>query len=165
VINMKIGIISDTHIKSNLDRLDQVRSWLSEVDFLIHVGDFTGLEVVRNLVAFKNLIGVWGNNDGEEIKKILKEKEILEVEGYRIGLFHGHGEKKTTQERALEKFKDDSVDIIVFGHSHQPLILTKNKILLLNPGSPTNKRRERWFSYIVLQLEQGSLKAELRLYS
>ncbi len=162
---MKIGIISDTHIKSNLDRLDQVRSWLSEVDFLIHVGDFTGLEVVRNLVAFKNLIGVWGNNDGEEIKKILKEKEILEVEGYRIGLFHGHGEKKTTQERALEKFKDDSVDIIVFGHSHQPLILTKNKILLLNPGSPTNKRRERWFSYIVLQLEQGSLKAELRLYS
>ena len=162
---MKIGIISDTHIKSNLDRLDQVKYWLAEADFLIHVGDYTSIEVIQSLLTFKNFLGVWGNNDGDDLRQVLKEKEILEVEGYRIGLFHGHGEKKTTQERAMDQFKEDNVDIIVFGHSHQPLILTKNKTLLLNPGSPTNKRRERWFSYIVLELKQGSIKAELRLNS
>jgi putative phosphoesterase len=66
------------------------------------------------------------------------------------------------QENAYDKFKDDEVDIIIFGHNHQPAIFTKNKILMLNPGSLTNKRREKWHSFIILDIEKGILDAKIR---
>ncbi|WP_369797420.1 metallophosphoesterase [Paucisalibacillus sp. EB02] len=68
------------------------------------------------------------------------EKDVFEVNGYEIGIFHGHGEKKTTEKRAQETFQDESFDIIVFGHSHIPLVRYVKKTLLFNPGSPMDKR-------------------------
>jgi putative phosphoesterase len=82
---------------------------------------------------------------------------------YKIGIYHGHGDEKTTIERAYEIFKDENVDIIIFGHSHKPAILTKNKILMLNPGSLTSKRAERWFSYIILNLEKEGIDVQIKL--
>ena len=88
---------------------------------------------------------------------LLKEKMIIPVEGYKIGLYHGHGNSKNTLERAYTAFSGDKVDIIVFGHSHQPLILTKNKILMINPGSPSYKRKEPWYSYVILEIEDKKI--------
>jgi putative phosphoesterase len=62
-------------------------------------------------------------------------------------------------------FKDDKADIIIFGHSHQPIIKTINKTLMLNPGSPISKRRERWFSVIILELEKDYINANLKFFS
>ncbi|WP_432408052.1 metallophosphoesterase family protein [Wukongibacter sp. M2B1] len=162
---MKIGVISDTHIGKNLYKLkDFLGRHLNDIDMIIHAGDYKTLAVVNTLKNFERFVGVWGNVDDKDIQKLVKEKEIIEIQDYRIGVFHGHGVKQTTIDRAYKAFKDDNVDIIIFGHSHQPIIKTKDNILMLNPGSPTNKRKERWFSYIILELEPQNISASLRLF-
>ena len=134
---------------------------LSDVDVIIHAGDFKTTETFNLLREYKSFIGVWGNNDPEEIKALLNETEIVELEGYRIGIFHGHGTKGTTIERAYSRFSDIQTDVIIFGHSHQPVITTRQGVLLLNPGSPTCKRRERWFTCIILELSASGISARL----
>lgn len=115
------------------------------------------------LERYKRFVGVWGNVDDSQIKSILNEQEILTLAGYKIGIFHGHGTKGNTLDRAYQKFLETDVDIIIFGHSHQPLVRTKNGILMLNPGSLTNKRREKWFTYIMLELYSGSIDVQLKM--
>ena len=66
---------------------------------------------------------------------------------------------------AYDKFIDDKVDIIVFGHSHQPLILTKNKVLMINPGSPSYKRREPWYSYVILEIQDKKINVQLKFFN
>jgi len=162
---MKIGVISDTHIDRNLDRLNNLLSeHMKHIDMIIHAGDYKTRKVIDTLKDFKKFAGVWGNVDGDNIKQLIPEKEIIEVNNYKIGIFHGHGTKKTTIDRAYDAFNGDDVDVIIFGHSHQPLIKTKNNVLLLNPGSPTSKRRERWFSYIILEIDNDNISASLRLF-
>jgi len=163
---MKLGIISDTHIKQNANSLiNALNIHLKEVDLIIHAGDYINKEVIEGLKNYKKLVGVWGNVDEPEIKNLVNEKEVISIEGYKIGIFHGHGNGGTTLDRAYEKFKEDQVDVIIFGHSHQPLAKTKNGILMINPGSLTNKRKERWFSYIILELNQESIDVKLKLLS
>lgn len=163
---MKIGIISDTHIKrQSSDFINLIDIYFKDVDIIIHAGDYIDKEVVEVLKGYKNFIGVWGNVDDSEVKSLMEEKQIITLEGYRIGIFHGHGTGKTTFDRAYEKFKEDNVDIIIFGHSHQPLVKTKNGILMINPGSLTTKRRERWFSYIILKLDSGNIDLNFKLFS
>lgn len=162
---MKIGIISDTHIGKNLDKLNCfLDEHMRDMDLLIHAGDYKNSNVITTLKEYKSFVGVWGNVDTNEIKELIPEKEIIEIENHRVGIFHGHGSTKTTLDRAYNAFEDANVDIIIFGHSHQPLIKTKNGVLMLNPGSPTSKRKERWFSYIVLKIENGSIDASLKLF-
>jgi putative phosphoesterase len=162
---LRIGIISDTHIRKNMDRIeDFLNSHLGNVDMIIHAGDYVSSRVVSLLEQHKGFVGVWGNVDGENVREKLREKEIVRVLGHRIGIYHGHGEKKTTLERSYEKFKDDNVDIIVYGHSHQPAITTKGGILMLNPGSLSSRRREKWFSYILLELDRDRMNISLQLF-
>lgn len=159
---MKIAIISDTHLKENTIQLNRLASIFSEVDLLIHAGDYGHYRVYDYLRTHLPFAGVWGNTDDDAIRAELKEKEILLAGSFRIGIFHGHGKGKTTPERSYAAFLPDVVDIIVFGHSHQPMIATKNSVLMLNPGSLTSKRKERWFSYILLTVEGPTISADLR---
>lgn len=163
---MKIGVISDTHIGENIDRLNNfLDKYMKDMDMLIHAGDYKTSEVVTALKKCKSFVGVWGNVDDNNIKELIPEKRIIEIENYKIGIFHGHGARKSTLDRAYDAFKNDNVDIIIFGHSHQPLIKTKNGVLMLNPGSPTNKRKEQWFSCILLEIEGSSIDVNLKLFT
>ena len=163
---MKIGIISDTHINKHPDKiLDIIDKHLKDVDMLIHAGDYKTARVVGLLKQYKNFTGVYGNVDERQVRELLNETELVDIMGYRMGIFHGHGDGKTTIERAFDKFKNDRVDIIVFGHSHQPGISTMGKVLMLNPGSLTSRRRERWHSYIMLELTKSTINAEIRLFT
>lgn len=163
---MKIGIMSDTHINKHSSKIiDIMDKYFKDVDMLIHAGDFKTARVVNLLKQHKNFVGVYGNVDERPVREILKEKEIIEINSYKIGIFHGHGEEKTTLDRAYEKFQNDKVDIIIFGHSHQPIIKTIGRVLMLNPGSLTSKRKDRWYSYIILELEKDIINAELKLFT
>lgn len=165
VFNIKIGIISDTHISKDLYKINELlKKYFQDADLIIHAGDFKSPKVIDIIKNQKQFVGVFGNNDGDAVKEKVREKEILYLEGYKIGVHHGHGSSKDTIERAYEVFKDDKVDIIIFGHSHQPIIKTINKILMLNPGSPTSKRKDRWYSYIVLELYKDSIKAQINFF-
>ncbi|MFC7339772.1 metallophosphoesterase family protein, partial [Haloferula chungangensis] len=104
---------------------------------------------------FGDLYGVYGNVDGEDMKRLVPRRQLLNVEGYKIGVVHGHGEKKTTEKRAAAEFEEEDVDLIIFGHSHLPLLKFSKKTMLFNPGSATDKRRPPHYSFGKITLNKG----------
>ena len=141
---MKIAVISDTHVRKHMDKIEKlITKLLKDVDLVIHAGDYTSNKVIPYIKKYHRFVGVYGNNDKAETRSKVKEKEIITLGKYKIGVYHGHGSKKNTLDNVYEIFKDDSLDIIIFGHSHKPFITTKNKTLVINPGSPTSKRKEK----------------------
>ncbi|MBL4935189.1 metallophosphoesterase [Clostridium sp. YIM B02515] len=166
VAKIKVGILSDTHISKDNYKIDELlKKYFNEVDIIIHAGDYKSSKVIETIKKYKPFIGVFGNNDGNAVKELVREKEIIKLNGYKIGIYHGHGEGKSTIDKAYEVFKEDKVDIIVFGHSHLPIIKTMNKTLMLNPGSPTSKRKERWYSIIILELDKNFINAQIKFFS
>jgi hypothetical protein len=129
---MKLGIISDTHITAFNELPVNIRQALAEVDLIIHAGDFTCKAVLEGLRAIKPVKAVHGNMDSTELKKALPEKEVFEVNGRRIGLVHGSGAPFGITERVRRQF--ERVDVIIFGHSHEPCNRHIQGVLLFNPG-------------------------------
>lgn len=151
---MKIEVIADTHLVKNSEELQNfLENNFQMVDMIVHCGDFKTLKILEVLRNFKKTVAVYGNNDGEDLRAVLKEKEIFSVEGYRIGVIHGHqGIGQLTVDRAYNSFKDEAVDLVIFGHSHQPLFTGRFGQMMLNPGTLLRKRKERWYSYAVIDL-------------
>ncbi|QHS21829.1 metallophosphoesterase family protein [Virgibacillus sp. MSP4-1] len=158
---MKIIVTGDTHISGKNKQLPpKLLAACEKADLIIHTGDWKTLEVYRTLREYAKVIGVYGNVDGEEITDQFPVKDRLEIKGYKIGMVHGHGEKKTTEKRAIEAFQEDMPDILIFGHSHIPLIRYFKKTLLMNPGSPTDKRKLPFYSFGVLEIGE-ELRTEI----
>lgn len=153
---MKVGVLSDTHIPSKAKALpNEVIQAFEDVDHIIHAGDITSLTVLNTLQDLAPVTAVSGNVDPPEIQGSLNSKEIITLEGYRIGITHGHGKNGKTLDRAIKCFENDQVDCIIFGHSHIPYCEYVNNILLFNPGSPTDKRRNENFSFGIIELGGG----------
>ncbi len=129
---LKIGILSDTHLKRPNDKLDEIcQKYLFDMDIVIHTGDYVSVEVVEFLNR-DNFHGVHGNMDSHEVKQILPEKKVIEAGSHRIGIIHGWGSKDGLEEKIRDEFRD--VDIIVYGHSHSAANHVKDGILFFNPG-------------------------------
>lgn len=130
---LKIGVISDTHLKRLTDRLEEIyQRYLFDMDIVIHTGDYVSIEVVEFLKR-DNFHGVRGNMDSHEIKQILPDKKVIEAGSRRIGVIHGWGSKDGLEEKIRDEFRD--VDIIVYGHSHSAANHVKDGILFFNPGA------------------------------
>lgn len=151
---MRLAIISDTHMPRHAKQWPaELLRGLEGVDLIIHGGDWQTLDVYHALKELAFVEGVSGNVDDEEIYDTLPEQRVLDLEGFRIGIVHGHkGPGNTTPERARRAFADEEPDLIVFGHSHIPYDEVMNGVRLFNPGSPTDKRRQPSFSYGLLDL-------------
>ncbi|QTD39553.1 metallophosphoesterase family protein [Sporosarcina sp. Te-1] len=158
---MKIVILSDTHSKALPSRLLQE---CKAADLILHAGDWGNLAIREQLEAFTKVIGVHGNIDSPAIQSVYPAKQIIHAGKFKIGMVHGHGDKGTTEKRAIEAFANEPLDAIVFGHSHIPLIRYAKRTLLLNPGSPTDKRRLPYYSFLILQVEDF-LRPELILFN
>jgi putative phosphoesterase len=143
---MKIGVISDTHATSLAEVPDRILHAMAGVDLIIHAGDFVAWDVLDGLKQLGEVKAVQGNMDSEELKRLLPEKEILEVEGRRIGIIHGWGSPYGIDNRVGGMF--DNVDIIIYGHSHHPQNEVKNGVLFFNPGIAKN-------SFGILTIGQG----------
>jgi putative phosphoesterase len=139
-------------------------SGLTGVDLILHAGDWTAPYVVGLLEEIAPVDGVTGNNDGPEIYKRFGRRKLLALHGYRVGIIHGDGFFETAEERAKGAFAEGEADIILFGHSHVPFKQTEGGILLFNPGSPTDKRRQPKFSYGILELGE-TVRAEHYFYT
>jgi putative phosphoesterase len=165
-----IGVVSDTHLPRFGTQLPPpLREGLlsARVDRILHAGDHTAPFVVDLLATIAPVDAVAGNNDPEELVERFGTRRIIEIEGRRIGLTHGHlGPGATTPARARRLFDGEAVDVIVFGHSHQPTWLPGEgrDPSLLNPGSPTDRRREPAFSYALLTLGTGGVDARIVRY-
>ena len=149
---MKIGVLSDTHIPNRAKSLPPILlETFQGVDHILHAGDITGDSVLYELEAIAPVTAVAGNMDSWDVYDRFGEKKIERFGRFRFGLYHGHGFKLRTADRALERFQDDRVDCIVFGHSHMPYCKYHGNILLFNPGSPTDKRMNRYYSFGIIE--------------
>lgn len=164
-MSTSVIVIGDTH----LPRFGRVLPTplveaLQNTDRILHVGDITEPFVLDLLAAHAPIEAVAGNNDGPELVQRLGHTRIVVVEEARIGMTHGHlGTGRTTPERARLTFKG-SVDAIAFGHSHQPMIGRVGDSWLLNPGSPTDRRRQPVFSFLHLEVDGRKIHPELVTY-
>lgn len=158
---MLIGVLSDTHIPYRGRSLPSI-VWktLEGVDLILHAGDINHPDLLDDLNLIAPVHAVLGNTDPYELQLQLPVTKILTLEGYKLGLVHGDGFGGSTIDRAAKAFSDEELDIIVFGHSHQPYCAFHGKTLFFNPGSPTDKRRMPYYSFGLLHLEE-TLRAEL----
>ena len=162
-----LGVVSDTHLPRFGRRLP--RALLegfaaAAVSRILHAGDHTSAFVVDELARIAPVDAVAGNNDDPDLLDRFGTTRVVEVGGARIGLTHGHlGRGSTTPERARRLFESDDVDLVVFGHSHQPLWLPADgwSPAMLNPGSPTDRRRGPAFSFALVDVEDEGIRARI----
>ncbi|SFK11559.1 hypothetical protein SAMN04487936_107169 [Halobacillus dabanensis] len=158
---MKIIVVSDTHMPKKSKVLpERFLEELGDADAIIHAGDWQTIDLYEKLKDYAPVYGVYGNVDGEEVRRRFPYKKQLNWKGYVIGIVHGHGAKKTTEKRALETFEENPVDILIYGHSHIPVLRYFKKTLLFNPGSLTDKRRLPVYSFGKLTLSEEGIHAE-----
>ncbi|MBL7156826.1 MAG: metallophosphoesterase family protein [Candidatus Omnitrophica bacterium] len=147
----KIGVISDTHIpKTAPDLPESVYRELQNVDMILHAGDIDEMALLERLQKIAPTHAVYGNMDMPEVKAALLQKEIIEVEGFKIGLIHGYGPRARVADAVAKEFT--RVDVIVFGHSHSPFNEKIKKTLFFNPGSPTDKVFAAYNSFGILEV-------------
>jgi len=160
---MKALVISDTHVKrkEDFEKLEKIIEPLLEgVDVIIHAGDSVIKETVDFFKALKPTYMVRGNMDTAEMQDILPEKTVFNLGCYRIGLTHGWGQASGLKQRVFELFEQDKVNVIVFGHSHQPYVGRMGNVLMLNPGSPTDTRFTDRNTVAILEINE-ELRAEI----
>jgi putative phosphoesterase len=129
---VRIGVISDSHVTSFAELPGRLVRALAEVDLIVHAGDFVARDVLDGLKRLGEVKAVRGNMDPEELKRILPEKELVVIEGRRVGIIHGWGAPDGIDERVGEMF--DDVDVIIYGHSHYHQNELKRGVLFFNPG-------------------------------
>ena len=156
---MTIGVISDTH---SLAIPAQVLERFKSVDLIIHAGDICNIQTLKLLKKIAPTKAVQGNMDDLAVKKELPLKEMVLCGSVKIGVAHGHiGESREALKNAMSAFKDDKMNIIIFGHSHQALKEQVGATLYFNPGSPNDVTRAKFFSYGLISVEAEKIKAEI----
>jgi len=155
-------VISDTHMPGRARRLPPgLVADLEKADLIVHAGDVATVETLEMLRGFAPVQGVYGNVDEPDLRRILPRRLRFQLFDRWLGLVHGDSPSMHTLQRALAEFVDEEVDLIVFGHSHKPLLRREGDLLLFNPGSPTDRRSEPRFSYGRITLgDDGRLAAE-----
>ncbi|HBU83166.1 metallophosphoesterase [Paenibacillus sp. UMB7766-LJ446] len=158
---MNIIVISDTHLPRRARTLPEpLLEALANADLILHAGDWSDWDVYKLLSTYAPVEGVAGNTDPPEIGQKLGFSRIVEADGLRLGLVHGHLGAKSTEQNAIHTFAGQQVDAVIFGHSHIPVMHTVNDVLIFNPGSPTDRRRQPQYSFGILTTELGKLQAE-----
>jgi putative phosphoesterase len=140
---MLIAVISDTHLPRGARRLPEACvERIAEADLLLHAGDFSTLDVLRELEAIgPPVAAVHGNVDSAELRRLLPAERVVDAGGASIGMIHDAGPRAGRLERMRRRF-GGRADLVVFGHSHMPLHeQAADGFQLLNPGSPTERRR------------------------
>jgi len=161
---MRLLIISDTHVPARAKDLP-TPLWdeVAAADVVFHAGDWVTARLVDQLAERSaRLVGVYGNNDGPDVRSRLPEVARVTLEGLRIAVVHETGGKAGREIRADHDYPD--TDLLIFGHSHIPWDTTSPAGLrLLNPGSPTDRRRQPACTYLTAEIADGQL-TDVRLH-
>jgi putative phosphoesterase len=154
----RLLLLADTHVpKRARDLPAEVWQTVGEADLVVHAGDWVDVRLLDELEARSaRLVACWGNNDHGELRERLPEVGRVEVEGVRLGVVHETGQAKGREERTQAAY--DDLDVLVFGHSHIPWdTVAPGGLRLLNPGSPTDRRRQPHCTYMTATAAQGRL--------
>src|SRR5215213_1288753 len=160
---MLIAVISDTHLPRGTRRLPEACvERIAAADLLLHAGDFSTLNVLRDLEAIgPPVVGVHGNVDSAELRRLLPAERVVDAEGARVAMVHDAGPRSGRLERMRRRF-GERADVVVFGHSHMPLHERGDDgFQILNPGSPTERRRAPSHTMGLMTVRGGALRFEL----
>lgn len=155
---MRLLLISDTHVPNRArDMPDAVWNAVDEADVVLHAGDWMAPALLDRLQdRARLLVACWGNNDGDELRARLPERADVTLGGLRFTVTHETGASAGRDERMARRYPD--TDVLVFGHSHIPWDATAcTGLRLLNPGSPTDRRRQPFCTYMTATVEGGAL--------
>ena len=149
-------LLADTHVpKRARDLAPEVWSAVEAADLVVHAGDWVDVRLLDELERrAQRLVGVYGNNDHGVLRERLPEVARVEVDGVRFAVVHETGQSTGREARCSGLYPD--VDVLVFGHSHIPWDTTSaTGLRLLNPGSPTDRRRQPHCTYMTATVESG----------
>ena len=151
-------VLADTHIPRRARALPkELAPYLREADLILHAGDLIQPSVLDELSAHAAVRAVRGNVDPPEV--ILPETLEFDFGGARIAMIHDSGRKEGRRKRLHRRFPEARA--IVFGHSHVPFLEDEDGLLILNPGSPTDRRWQPRHTFALLWVEEGSVRAEI----
>lgn len=155
---MRLLLISDTHVPNRARDIPAV-VWdaIDEADVVLHAGDWMAPDLLDRLQdRARLLVACWGNNDGDELRARLPERADVTLGGLRFTVTHEAGVSAGRDERMARLYPD--TDVLVFGHSHIPWDATASTGLrLLNPGSPTDRRRQPFCTYMTARVDDDVL--------
>ena len=161
----RLLLLADTHVPKRARQLPaQVWAAVDAADVVVHAGDWVDAATLDALQRrASSLVGVWGNNDGDELRARLPFVASTTVDGIRLSVVHETGSAAGREKRMDAEYPD--TDLLVFGHSHIPWDTTTPRGLrLLNPGSPTDRRRQPHRTFMTLTLDAGAVN-DVRLVS
>jgi putative phosphoesterase len=163
-VPIRLLIMSDTHVPVRAKDLP-ARLWeeVAAADVVVHAGDWMAARLVDELAERSaRLIGVYGNNDGPDVRSRLPEVARHTLAGLRIAVVHETGGKAGRETRADLGYPE--TDLLIFGHSHIPWdSVSPGGMRLLNPGSPTDRRRQPVCTYLTAEIAAGAL-TDVRLH-
>jgi putative phosphoesterase len=155
---VRLLLITDTHVPTRARDLPR-RVWdeVAVADVVLHAGDWVEPSLLDTLEArSKHLVACWGNNDGAELRRRLPERADATLGGLRFTVLHETGAASGREARMANEYPD--TDVLVFGHSHIPWDTTaKTGLRLLNPGSPTDRRRQPFCTYMTVTVDNAAL--------
>jgi putative phosphoesterase len=125
----------------------------ASADRILHTGDVTDVHLLDELGALAPIDGVAGNCDGWDVAARLREEQVVEIGAIRVALVHDPGPERGRRDRLRARFA--AVRAVCFGHTHLPVCDDRDGLLLLNPGSPTERRRAPWHSYAEVTIGPG----------
>ena len=155
---MRLLLIADTHVpKRARDLPAQVWDEVANAEVVLHAGDWVEPPLLDALEArAERLVACWGNNDGAELRSRLPERADATLGGVRFTVVHETGAANGRESRMALAYPD--TDVLVFGHSHIPWDTTaKTGLRLLNPGSPTDRRRQPFCTYMTATVDDAAL--------
>jgi uncharacterized protein len=126
---------------------------------ILHAGDFVEAGILAELRALGPVEAVHGNMDEDELQQLLPRRRVVEVGEARIGMTHNPGQASGREERLAGWFGD--CDAVVYGHTHQPQVTRHGDIWLLNPGSPTERRRAPTHTMLLLNVVGKAISPQL----
>ena len=157
---MKIAVVSDTHLPRGKRALPQeCLDRIAAADLILHAGDVTEREVLDELGKLGPLHAVYGNMDSAELRASLPKEAIVDAGGARIGIVHIPGPAAGRAARLVARFP--GCDAVVYGHTHVPDVTREGDVWILNPGSPTDKRKQPHRTMLELDVDRGTITPEL----
>ena len=159
---MRLAIVSDTHMPKGRRALPEAcMARLAAADVILHAGDFIARSVYEELLAIGPPVhAVHGNVDTRELRDMLPETLELEFDGVRIAMVHDSGPAVGRMKRMQARFP--RARLVIFGHSHLPLLEeAPDGLVMLNPGSPTERRRAPRHTMAQADIAGGGVACEL----
>lgn len=159
---LTLTLLADTHLPKRARHLPgEVWAAVESADVVVHAGDWTESRLLDELEArAARLVACYGNNDGSDLRARLPLVARAELDGVRLAVVHETGQKQGREARMAALYPD--TDVLVFGHSHIPWdTRAESGLRLLNPGSPTDRRRQPHCTYMTAVIDAGVITAEL----